>query len=183
MTTPTVPSGPLEYFDFATLRNGGAEHGVLDAHDFTPVRRESVPTRPGVALVEVQIGFADEAAEAEAAERERRSRPVELSRTPAAPAGAARELLGRIARVVSSEAAPAADLTAGTPPAPTADPRPNHPAALEVSPVLPGRRFIAGMKADQLRRDHEGAPRSETEADYQEYMERYRQMPPRRPGW
>ena len=172
------------------MRNGGAEHGVLDAHDFTPVRRESVPTRPGAALVEVQIGFADEAAEAEAAERERRSRPVELSRTPAAPRvpGAARELLGRIARVVSSEAAPAADLTAPPAPlpkttvstAPAADPRPNHPAALPVSPVLPGRRFIAGMKADQLRRDHEAAPREDTDELMAQYVRRFEERPPRK---
>jgi len=179
MTIPrTVPSGPLEYFDFATLKNGGAEHGILDPHDFTPVRRESVVVQPGAELVEVEMGFADEDPSPAAPVEE----PRELSRTPDVPPSAARELLGRISRAMTgSSREPASDLTAGSPPATTADPR--HPAALPVSPVLPGRRFIAGMKADQLRRDAAGAPREDTEDLYRELMARYEQRPPRRPGW
>ncbi len=91
-----------------------------------------------------------------------------IGKAPASGATAAGELPGASASTADlsrgrDEAAPG---SSATPP-----------------PILDGRRFIAGMKADQLRRDAAGAPRSDTEDLYAEYVRRFEQRPPRRPGW
>lgn len=93
MTIPndlrTVEAHPREYFDWASLRNGGAEHGILDPTGTAPVRREAILPPPGAELVEVRMGFADEVVEAEAARRERKASAAasDLTRSPAPSLG------------------------------------------------------------------------------------------------